>query len=90
MGNLCGRTPHLTDYPLVRKLPLHLPRTTAHTFEGADNIPEYRILGRIGESYNFEVRVVIDRHRPTPAQLDAAQRAVSAIRFPRWPTPARC
>jgi hypothetical protein len=90
VGNLCRRTPHLADYPLVRKLPLHLPRTTAHTFEGADNIPEYRILGRIGESYNFEVRVVIDRHRPTRALLAAAQRGVSAIRFPRWPTPARC
>ncbi len=90
VGNLCGRTPHLPDYPLVRKLPLHLPRTTVHTFEGADDIPEYRIFGRIGESYNFEVRVVIDRHRATRALLATAQRVVSAIRFPHWPTPARC
>jgi hypothetical protein len=90
LGNLCGRTPHLRDYPLVRKLPLRLPRTTTHTFEGADGIPEYRIFGRIGESYNFEVRVVIDRHQPTRALLAAAQRGVNAIRFPRWPTPARC
>jgi hypothetical protein len=90
VGNLCGRTPHLRDYPLVRKLPLRLPRTTTHTFEGADDIPEYRIFGRIGESYNFEVRVVIARHRPTGALLAAAQHVVAAIRFPRWPTPARC
>ncbi len=61
-----------------------------HTFEGADDIPEYRIFGRIGESYNFEVRVVIDRHRPTRTLLANAQRVVSAIRFPHWPTPARC
>jgi hypothetical protein len=90
VGNLCGRTPHLRDYPLVRKLPLRLPLTTTHTFDGADDIPEYRIFGRIGDSYNFEVRVVIARHRPTPALLAAAQRGVSAIRFPRWPTPAHC
>jgi hypothetical protein len=90
VGNLCGRTPHLRDYPLVRKLPLRLPRTTTHTLEGADDIPEYRIFGRIGESYNFEVRVMIDRQRPTRVLLAAAQRGVSAIRFPRWPTPARC
>jgi hypothetical protein len=88
--NLCRYTPHLSAYPLVRKLPLHLPSTTTDTLEGAPNIPEYRVFGRIGESYNVEVRVDINNPRPGAALLSAAQRAVSAISFPRWPNKDRC
>src|SRR5207253_11121038 len=37
--NLCRVTPHLAAYPLVRKLPLRLPRATTNTLEGAPRIP---------------------------------------------------
>ena len=88
--NLCRYTPHLSAYPLVRKLPLHLPSTTTATLEGAPKIPEYRVFGRISESYNVEVRIDINDPRPGAALLSAAQRAVSAISFPRWPNKDRC
>ena len=88
--NLCRYTPHLSAYPLVRRLPLRLPSTTTATLEGAPKIPEYRVFGRIGESYNFEVRVDINRAHPGAALLKAAQRAVSAISFPRWPNKDHC
>jgi hypothetical protein len=83
-GNLCGRTPHYADYPL-RRLPLRLPRTTVDRFEGPPAVPEYRIFGRIDDSYNFEVRVDINERQPTAALFGAAQRVVSNIRFPVWP-----
>jgi hypothetical protein len=88
--NLCRYTPHLGVYPLVRKLPLRLPSTTTATLEGAPNIPEYRVFGRIGESYNFEVRVDVNNPHPSAALLKAAQSAVSAISFPRWPNRKNC
>lgn len=88
--NLCRYTPHLDTYPLVRKLPLRLPATTSSTLEGAPKVPEYRVLGRIGESYNFEVRVEINNPHPDAALLSTAQHVVSAIRFPRWPNRANC
>ena len=88
--NFCRYTPHLGVYPLVRKLPLRLPSTTTATLEGAPNIPEYRVFGRIGESYNFEVRVDVNNPHPSAAPLNAAQSAVSAISFPRWSNRANC
>jgi hypothetical protein len=88
--NLCHVTPHLAAYPLVQGLPLRLPRTTTATFEGSPKIPEYRVFGRVGESYNFEVRVDINTPHPPAAMLNTAQHAVTAINFPRWPNPLRC
>ncbi|MGZ4358981.1 MAG: hypothetical protein ACXVZW_04255 [Gaiellaceae bacterium] len=88
--NLCRQTPHLPGYPLVRALPLRLPRVTSSTLEGSPRIPEYHLFGRIGESYDIELRVDIRNPRP-PAQLLAeAQRVVDAIRFPSWPRRSRC
>jgi hypothetical protein len=88
-GNLCGRTPHIAGYPPVRSLPLRLPTTTAATFEGTA-WPEYRAFGRLGESYNFEVRVDISNRHPSAELLRLARFAVIAIEFPRWPTPSTC
>jgi hypothetical protein len=88
--DLCRVTPHLASYPLVRRLPLRLPATTSATLEGSPDVPEYRIFGRIGESYDFEVRVDVRSRRPAAALLAVAQRAVAAIRFPRWPNRERC
>src|SRR5438105_7663483 len=48
--NLCLRTPHERDFP-PRRLPLRLPRTTTHRLEGEPGVLEYRVFGRIGESY---------------------------------------
>ncbi|HXH96079.1 MAG TPA: hypothetical protein VNH40_02620, partial [Gaiellaceae bacterium] len=88
--NLCLVTPHLAAYPPVRKLPLRLPRTTRYTLEGAPRIPEYRILGRLRESYDFEVRVDVNRRHPGARLLRLAQAVVAAISFPRWPNRAHC
>jgi hypothetical protein len=88
-GNLCDRTPHLAGYPPVRSLPVQLPATTAATLEGTA-WPEYRSFGRLGTSYNFEVRVDISNQHPSAKLLRLARLAVSAIEFPRWPTPTTC
>jgi hypothetical protein len=73
----------------VVALPLRLPRTTNASPEGEQDVPEYRIFGRLRGSYAFEVRVDVNRARPTRAQLDVAARVVRGIAFPRWPKP-RC
>lgn len=87
--DLCHRTPHLRGFPLVRP-PLRLPRATTDVLEGAPDVPEYRIFGRIDESYDVDLRVDVSRRRPTARQLALAQRVVAAIRFPRWPALRRC
>ena len=63
--------------------------TTKATLEGSA-WPEYRTFGRLGESYNFEVRVDISSRRPSAELLRLARLAVAAIKFPRWPTPTTC
>ena len=88
-GSLCGRTPHLAGYPPVRSLPLRLPATTTATLDGPA-WPEYRVFGRLGESYNFEVRVDISNRRPSSELLRLARLLVASIKFPRWPTPTTC
>jgi hypothetical protein len=88
-GSLCRRTPRLSGYPPVRHLPVDLPATTAATLDGTA-WPEYRSFGRLGNSYNFEVRVDISTRRPSVKLLRLARLAVAAIRFPRWPTPTTC
>ena len=87
-GSLCGGTPHIAGYPPVN-LPLRLPTTTTATLEGTA-WPEYRAFGRLGNSYNFEVRVDISNRHPSVELLRLARLAVAAIEFPRWPTPSIC
>jgi hypothetical protein len=88
-GSLCSRTPHLAGHPPIRNLPLQLPSTTTATLDGT-RWPEYRAFGRLGNSYNFEVRVDISNRHPSPKLLDLARRVVAGIRLPRWPTPTIC
>lgn len=64
-------------YPVLR---LVLPKTPATTLEGAPDTPQYRIRGRV-QGRNVDIWVSIRRHKPTVAQLRAAQRVVSGIRF---------
>jgi hypothetical protein len=89
-ANLCGQTPHLPNFPLIRRFPLVLPHTTAATQEGEPNIPEYRVFGRFDDFYNIDLRVDINRVHPTPAMLQLAQHVVSGLRFPRWPLSTDC
>ncbi len=88
--NLCWNTPHLAGFAKIRHLPLRLPRMTSARQEGQPNIPEYRVFGRIDESYNVDLRVDINNPRPTAAMLRRAQSVVSHIRFPTWPRLRRC
>lgn len=88
--NLCRSTPHMTGYPPIRRLPLRLPRTTSDRFEGSPNVLEYRVFGRMGDSYNVDLRVDVNSLHPTAAMLRTAQRVVNAIRFPTWPRLERC
>ena len=66
--------------PPYPSLKLVLPKTPATTLEGAPDTPEYRIHGRV-RGRNVEIWVDIRRPKPTQAQLRAAQRVVSGIRF---------
>jgi hypothetical protein len=68
------------DNPLLPRLRLRLPTTTKFTLEGAPDISEYRIFGRV-RGQNVEVWVDIRRHTPTARQLRVAQGVVSAVRF---------
>jgi hypothetical protein len=89
-ADLCGQTPHLPNFTLIRRFPLVLPHTTAATQEGEPNIPEYRVFGRFDDFYNIDLRVDINRVHPTPAMLQLAQHVVSGLRFPRWPLSTDC
>jgi hypothetical protein len=88
-GNLCGRTPRIAGYPAVHNLPLRLPTSTTATLEGTA-WPEYRNFGRLGNSYNFEVRIDISNRHPSAELLRLARLAAATIEFPRWPTPSTC
>jgi hypothetical protein len=88
-GSLCGQTPHIPGYASVRDLPIHLPAITTAVLEGT-TWPEYRVFGRLGASYNFEVRVDISTQHPSADLLRSAQLAVATINFPLWPTPKTC
>ena len=89
-ANLCGSVPHWPDSPPIRRLPLRLPRTTSDWLEGDDRVLEYRVSGRMDESYMVDLRVDVKRLRPTPAMLRRAQAIVNGIRFPSWPRLRRC
>ncbi len=89
-ANLCAATPHLLGFPRIRRLPLRLPRTTSDRQEGQPRVLEYRVFGRLDESYNVDLRVDINSIHPTPTMMRTAQTVVSGIRFPRWPRLKRC
>ena len=89
-ANLCRSVPHWPDSPPIRRLPLRLPRTTTDRLEGAPRVVEYRVFGRLDDSYNVDLRVDVNRLRPTRAMLRRAQAVVAGIRFPHWPRPSRC
>ena len=84
------RALHYGTSPPIRHLPLRLPTTTRDRQEGQPDIPEYRVFGRMGESYNVDLRVDINNVRPSNAMLRLAQSVVDGIHFPNWPRPARC
>jgi hypothetical protein len=88
--NLCRSTPHLRDSPKIRRLPLQLPNVTSDRLEGAPNVREYRIFGRMDESYNVDLRVDINSVHPTRTVLRRAESVVRHIHFPNWPRPKHC
>jgi hypothetical protein len=61
-------------------LRLVLPAKPATLLDGTTDTPEYRLQGRVA-GRDVEVWVDIRRARPTAADLRAASRAVSSIRF---------
>jgi hypothetical protein len=88
--NLCHDTPHVQGSPKIRHLPLRLPSRANGTLEGATNVPEYRIFGRLDNSYNVDLRLDIKNRHPTYRMLRTAQAIVSRIHFPLWPRPLHC
>jgi hypothetical protein len=88
--NLCRYTPHLRGSPKIRRLPLQLPNVTSDLLEGAPTVREYRIFGRMDESYNVDLRVDINSIHPTRTMLRRAQSVVRHIHFPNWPRPMHC
>ena len=69
--------PHKPHYQPLR---LVLPRRPATLLEGTRETPEYRIFGRV-RGVDVNIFVDIRRLHPTCADLGAAQRVVSRIRF---------
>src|SRR5436190_1627710 len=69
-------------WPRSRYGPLRLvlPRRPATFLEGTRDTPEYRIFGR-ARAVDVNIFVDIRRLHPTRADLRAAQRVVSRIRF---------
>jgi hypothetical protein len=78
----CNR---LRGIPALRP-PLDLSRATRSGFPGprGDDLPLYRILGRFPGQYNLDLWVFYGRRHPTKAQRAAAQRVLSAVRWPAW------
>lgn len=79
-ANLCGHAPSFPDYAPIHQLPLRLPRTTRDRQEGQPRILEYRVFGRMDDSYNVDLRVDVNSVHPTAAMLRTAQAVVSGIR----------
>jgi hypothetical protein len=88
--NLCRSAPELSGFGRIRRLPLVLPKTTRDRQEGAPSVLEYRVFGRMDESYNVDLRVAVKSPHPSAKVLRRAQSVVDHIRFPRWPRPKRC
>lgn len=87
--NLCSTAPVMPGHPRLTP-PLTLPRATAADFQGTPRVKEFRVFGRYRNLYNFEVRVDIDTRRPVGPRWSVAERVVSGLRFPNWPTRRSC
>ncbi len=74
----------------MRSASIRLQATTTAVLADGTSWPEYRIFGRVDESYNVEVRIDISSRHPSAALLRVARRVVAGIDLPRWPTPAVC
>jgi hypothetical protein len=68
------------DNPPHPPLELRLPATTRFALDGAPDVREYRISGRI-RGHNVEVWADIRSRSPSRRLLRTAQRVVSALRF---------
>jgi hypothetical protein len=70
----------------TRRPPLQLADATRSGFPGprGDELPLYRIRGRFAGRYDLDVWVFYGRRHPTKAQLAAAQRMLSGVRWPAW------
>jgi hypothetical protein len=66
--------------------PLDLSKATRSGFPGprGDDLPLYRILGRFPGRYDLDLWVFYGRRHPTKAQRAAAQRELTAVRWPAW------
>ncbi len=75
----------LKGIPALRP-PLDLTHATRSGFPGprGDDLPLYRILGRFPGHYDLDVWVFYGRRHPTPTQRAAAQRELTAVRWPAW------
>ena len=51
---------------------------------------EFRVFGRYRNYYNFEVRVDVDTRRPVRPRWSVAEKVVSGLRLPTWPTRRSC
>jgi hypothetical protein len=87
--NLCSTAAVIAGHPRLTP-PFTLPRTTTATSDGAPGVKEFRVFGRYRNYYNFEVRVNIDTGRPIHPRWRVADRVVSGLRFPTWPTRRIC
>ena len=88
--NLCLHVPRLSDSPKIRRLPLQLPATTPYRLEGEPGVIEYRVFGRMDDSYDVDLRVDVNSRHPSETQRQSAQNVVSHLRFPTWPRKKRC
>jgi hypothetical protein len=79
-GGIAVYVHFLPGKPHYRPLRLVLPRRPATLPEGTRDTPEYRIFGRVNGT-DLIVFVDIRRLHPNHAQLGAARRVVSLIRF---------
>jgi hypothetical protein len=80
-GGIAVYVHFLPGRPHYRPLRLVLPRRPVTLLEGTQDIPEYRIYGRVGRS-DLMIFVDIRKLHPSHAQLAAARRVISLIRFP--------
>jgi hypothetical protein len=79
-GGIAVYVHFLPGKPHFRPLRLVLPRRPATLLEGTRDTPEYRIYGRVNRS-DVIIFVDIRRLHTTHAQLVAARRVVSLVRF---------
>ncbi|HYY03839.1 MAG TPA: hypothetical protein VE736_08145 [Gaiellaceae bacterium] len=66
-------------------VPLRLTDATILQQEGRPRLPELRFEGRYQRRYDATIGVDFGRPHPSPAAWLAAQRALNAIVWPRWP-----